>query len=62
MGRGPMAVPPSRDPEGVRGAAPSSTLATLLVAAGGAVLIVLPGFVLLYVLDQRSLLPEEGVD
>ncbi len=44
------------------GAAPSGTLATLLVAAGGAVLIVVPGFTLLYVLDQRSLLPGEGVD
>jgi cytochrome bd ubiquinol oxidase subunit II len=43
-------------------AAPSSTLATLLVAAVGAVLIVLPGFILLYVLDQRSLLPGEGVE
>ncbi len=43
-------------------AAPSSTLATLLVAAVGAVLIVVPGFTLLYVLDQRSLLPEEGAD
>jgi cytochrome bd ubiquinol oxidase subunit II len=43
-------------------AAPSSTLATLLVAAVGAVLIVLPGFVLLYALDQKSLLPGEGVD
>jgi cytochrome d ubiquinol oxidase subunit II len=42
-------------------AAPSSTLAALLVAAVGAVLIVLPGFIFLYVLDQRSLLPEEGV-
>jgi cytochrome bd ubiquinol oxidase subunit II len=44
------------------GAAPSATLTTLLVAAVGAVLIVLPGFVFLYVLDQRSLLPEEGMD
>jgi cytochrome d ubiquinol oxidase subunit II len=44
------------------GAAPSATLTTLLVAAVGAVLIVLPGFVFLYVLDQRSLLPEEGAD
>jgi hypothetical protein len=32
------------------------------VAAVGAVLIVLPGFILLYVLDQRSLLPGEGVE
>jgi cytochrome d ubiquinol oxidase subunit II len=43
-------------------AAPSSTLATLLVAAVGAVLLVVPGFVLLYVLDQRSLLPGEGAE
>jgi cytochrome d ubiquinol oxidase subunit II len=43
-------------------AAPTSTLVTLLVAAIGAVLIVLPGFILLYTLDQRSLLPAEGVD
>jgi cytochrome bd ubiquinol oxidase subunit II len=44
------------------GAAPSATLTTLLVAAVGAVLIVLPGFAFRYVLDQRSLLPEEGVE
>jgi cytochrome bd ubiquinol oxidase subunit II len=43
-------------------AAPSGTLGALLAAAIGAALIVLPGFILLYVLDQRSLLPEEGVD
>ena len=43
-------------------AAPSGTLNAVFVAAIGAVVIVLPGFVLLYVLDQRSLLPEEGVD
>ena len=43
-------------------AAPSGTLNAILVAAVGAVLIVLPGFILLYVLDQKSLLPEEGVD
>jgi len=42
-------------------AAPSSTLATLLVAAVGALVIVVPGFTLLYVLDQRSMLPDEGV-
>jgi cytochrome d ubiquinol oxidase subunit II len=44
------------------GAAPSATLTTLLVATVGAVVIVLPGFILLYVLDQRSLLPGEGVE
>ncbi len=43
-------------------AAPNGTLTALLVAVGAAVLIVLPGFVLLYVLDQRQLLPEEGVE
>jgi cytochrome d ubiquinol oxidase subunit II len=43
-------------------AAPSGTLATLLVAVGFALVIVLPGFVLLYVLDQRQLLPEEGAE
>jgi len=42
-------------------AAPSGTLNALLVATIGAVVIVLPGFILLYVLDQRSLLPGEGV-
>jgi cytochrome bd ubiquinol oxidase subunit II len=42
-------------------AAPSGTLTALLVAAVGAALIVLPGFILLYTLDQKSLLPEEGV-
>jgi cytochrome d ubiquinol oxidase subunit II len=34
----------------------------VLVAVGLAAVIVLPGFVLLYVLDQRGLLPEEGVE
>jgi cytochrome d ubiquinol oxidase subunit II len=43
-------------------AAPSGTLTALLVAAVGAALIVLPGFILLYALDQKSLLPAEGAD
>jgi cytochrome bd ubiquinol oxidase subunit II len=34
----------------------------VLIAVGLAAIIVLPGFILLYVLDQRGLLPEEGVD
>jgi cytochrome d ubiquinol oxidase subunit II len=42
--------------------ASNGTLAALLVAVGVAVVLVLPGFVLLYVLDQRQLLPEEGVE
>ncbi len=40
-------------------AAPSGTIAAVLVATGLAVLLVVPGFVLLYVLDQRTLLHEE---
>jgi cytochrome bd ubiquinol oxidase subunit II len=43
-------------------AAPSGTLQALLVAVVAAVVIVLPGFGLLYLLHQREMLPEEGVD
>jgi cytochrome d ubiquinol oxidase subunit II len=43
-------------------AAPTGTLNALLIAAIGAALIVVPGFVLLYALDQKSLLPDEGAD
>jgi cytochrome d ubiquinol oxidase subunit II len=43
-------------------AAPTGTLTALLVVVGLAALLVVPGFVLLYVLDQRRLLPEEGVE
>ena len=43
-------------------AAPDSTIAAVLVAVGLAVLLVVPGFVPLYILDQRGLLPEEGID
>ncbi len=43
-------------------AAPSGTLKVLILNVVLAVLIVLPGFVLLYVLAQRGLLPEEGAD
>jgi cytochrome d ubiquinol oxidase subunit II len=41
-------------------AAPTGTLRALVVTVVLAVLVVLPGFVLLNVLAQRSLLPEEG--
>ncbi|MGH3308537.1 MAG: cytochrome d ubiquinol oxidase subunit II [Nocardioides sp.] len=41
-------------------AAPSGTLIALLVAVALAAVTVLPGFALLYVLDQKGLLPEEG--
>jgi len=43
-------------------AAPSGSLGALLVVVVLAALIVVPGFVLLYVLDQKSLLPDEGVE
>jgi cytochrome d ubiquinol oxidase subunit II len=43
-------------------AGPSGTMAALLVAVALAVLIVLPGLTLLYVLDRKHLLPEEGVE
>ena len=42
-------------------AAPSGTLATLIVATVLLLVIVIPGFALLYALDQKTLLPEEGV-
>jgi cytochrome d ubiquinol oxidase subunit II len=43
-------------------ASPSGTLAAILFAVGLAAVIVLPGFALLYTLDQKGLLPEEGID
>jgi cytochrome d ubiquinol oxidase subunit II len=43
-------------------AAPSATLTTLLVVFGVAAVVIVPSLALLYVLDQRSLLPEESVE
>jgi cytochrome d ubiquinol oxidase subunit II len=43
-------------------AAPSGTIAAVLVATGLAALLILPAFALLYSLDQRGLLPEEGAE
>jgi cytochrome d ubiquinol oxidase subunit II len=43
-------------------AAPSATLTTVLVVFGVAAAICLPSLGLLYMLDQKSLLPEEGLD
>jgi cytochrome bd ubiquinol oxidase subunit II len=43
-------------------AAPPGTITAVLVATALAVLLIVPAFVLLYVLDQKSLLPGEGVD
>jgi cytochrome bd ubiquinol oxidase subunit II len=45
-----------------QGAAPPGTITAVLFAAALAVLFIVPAFVLLYVLDQKSLLPGEGVD
>jgi cytochrome bd ubiquinol oxidase subunit II len=42
-------------------AAPSGTMTAVFVATGVAVVVVVPAFVLLYVLDQKTLLPGEGV-
>jgi cytochrome d ubiquinol oxidase subunit II len=42
-------------------AAPSGTITAVLVATALAVVLLGPSFVLLYTLDQRSLLPAEGV-
>jgi cytochrome d ubiquinol oxidase subunit II len=43
-------------------AGPSATLVATLVVFGVAVVVILPSFGLLYVLDQKSLLPGEGID
>jgi cytochrome bd ubiquinol oxidase subunit II len=43
-------------------ASPTGTLTAVLIVVALAALIVVPGFILLYVLDQKGLLPEEGVD
>jgi cytochrome d ubiquinol oxidase subunit II len=43
-------------------AAPSATLTTVMVVFGVAAVVILPSLGFLYVLDQRSLLPEESVE
>ena len=45
-----------------QGAAPAGTIMAVLVATVLAVLFIVPAFVLLYTLDQKGLLPEEGAD
>ena len=42
-------------------AAPSGTITAVLVATGLAAVLIVPAFVLLYVLDQKTLLPEESM-
>ena len=43
-------------------AAPDGTIAAVIVATVFAILLIFPAFGLLYRLDQKGLLPEEGVD
>jgi cytochrome d ubiquinol oxidase subunit II len=43
-------------------AAPTGSLTAVLVVVGLAAVIVVPGFVLLFILHQRGLLPDEGVE
>jgi cytochrome bd ubiquinol oxidase subunit II len=43
-------------------AAPTGTIKAVLVVAILAALLIVPAFALLYALDQKSLLPDEGVD
>jgi cytochrome bd ubiquinol oxidase subunit II len=43
-------------------AAPTGTITAVLVAAALAALLIVPAFALLYTLDQKGLLPEEGAD
>ncbi len=42
-------------------AAPTGTMGAVFVATGLAAVLIVPAFALLYVLDQKSLLPEEGM-
>jgi cytochrome bd ubiquinol oxidase subunit II len=42
-------------------AAPSGTITAVLVATGLAVILIVPAFILLYILHQKGLLPDEGV-
>ena len=42
-------------------AAPNGTITAVLVATGLAAVLIVPAFVLLYVLDQKTLLPEESM-
>jgi cytochrome d ubiquinol oxidase subunit II len=42
-------------------AAPTGTITAVLVATGVALVLVVPAFALLYILDQKTLLPEESV-
>ena len=62
VGRGAVGLPAADESLTVSAAAaPSGTITAVLVATGLAAVLIVPAFVLLYVLDQKSLLPEEGM-
>ena len=42
-------------------AAPNGTITAVLVATAVALVLIVPAFALLYILDQKTLLPEESV-
>ena len=57
-----MGLPAARVADGLRPRPRrSGTITAVLVATGLAAVLIVPAFVLLYVLDQKSLLPEEGM-
>ena len=58
MGRGPVGLHAPRVLTVKAAAAPSGTIAAVLVATGLAVVLILPRFGLLYTLDQRDALAE----
>ena len=63
VGRRAVAVHAADDAQGVAGAAaPTATLETILVVFAVAVVVIIPSLALLFVLDQKSLLPHESVD
>jgi cytochrome bd ubiquinol oxidase subunit II len=52
-------LPPSLT--GSQAAAPTGTIVAVIVATALAAVLIVPGFALLYVLDQKTLLPEESM-
>ena len=48
-------------PDGLAGRGAVGTITAVLVATGLAAVLIVPAFVLLYVLDQKTLLPEESM-
>jgi hypothetical protein len=57
----PVGLPAPRDVDRGAGGRSTGTITAVLVAGVLAVLLIAPAFGLLYALDQKSLLPDEGV-